>query len=184
MSKPFNELYDMWYKENKKEKSEKGGKYKGFSRSKFTTMMTGLLNDPDYEAEIAKLKDDQMIIEKSKPVAEFRKQMVEKVLRDHGVDKAEAEKAANEYEFSPKQVDSMYPIISEGIDKFMDLGYAFKFHQKKDFNSLIYKAPGDAGHKTYKNPANGESVEMNIDPHQVLVRKGGAPVWCKHRVGE
>jgi hypothetical protein len=181
MGKPFNELFDLWYKEGKKAKGEKG-KYQGFSRSKFTTMMTGLLNDPDYEAEICKLKGDDMVVEKTKPVAEFRKQMVEKVLRDHGVDKAEAEKAANEYEFSPKQVDSMYPIMSEGIDKFMDLGYAFKFHQKKDFNGLIYKAPGDAGHKVFKNPANGGTVEMDIDEHQVLVRKGGAPKWCKHKV--
>jgi hypothetical protein len=23
---------------------------------------------------------------------------------------------------------------------------------------------------------------MDIDEHQVLVRKGGAPKWCKHKV--
>lgn len=181
MSKSFNKLFDMWFDEEKKS-TKKGTKYKGFSRSKFTTLMTGLLNDPDYEAEIAKVKDDQVVCEKIQPVKEFRKQIVEKVLRDHGVDKAEAEKAAQTYEFTAKQIDSFYPVMAEGIDKYMDLGFAFKFHQKKDFGGLVYKAKGDSGRKKFKNPSNGSTVEMDIDEHKVLVRKSSAPAWCKHKV--
>jgi hypothetical protein len=184
MSKSFNELYDLWFDEEQKARKASGKdvKYKGFSRTKFTGLMTALVNDPEYEAEIAKSKEDGVVVDKIAPVKEFRKQMVEKVLRDYGVDKAEAEKAAQTYEFSAKQVDSFYPVIAEGIDKYMDLGFAFKFHQKKDFGGLIYKAPGDSGRKKFKNPSTGGTVEMDIDEHKVLVRKGGAPKWCKHKV--
>lgn len=182
MGKKFNELFDLWDEENKAQKKDKHLKYLPFSKEKFTALTVGLLNDPDYEADIVKQKNGEPVHEKSTPVKDFRTQMVEKVLLDYGVDKAEASKAAQDYQFSNRQAESIYPIITESIDKYMDLGYAFKFPSRDDFSCSIYKRSESGGEKVYKDPRTKESIKMKIAPHKILIKKGGAPDWKKQRV--
>lgn len=183
MSK-FNELFDLLKKENDEKISKKNGKRKGvpFSRGKFTNVAQGLLNDPDYEVEIIKTKNNEFVTESINPIKDFRKSFIEKVLVDNGVDKVKAAQAASKYNYSNKQVDALYPVISEGIDQYMRLGHTFRFMDKKDFTASISMSDVKGSEKSYRNPNKGNDVVTRIDDHKVLIKKSGAPRICKHRV--
>ena len=183
MSK-FNELFDMLKSENNEKISKKETK-KGtlpFSKGKFATVAHGLLNDPDYEVEIVKTKNNEFVTETITPIKDFRKNMIEKVLLDNGIDKQQASQAAAKYTYSVKQAECMYPIISESIDQFMRLGHSFRFLDKNDFSGSISMNDVEGSEKTYRNPNKGTEVTTRIDPHKVIVKKGGAPKCRKHRV--
>lgn len=182
MSK-FNEWYSACMDETVKRKAEKNVKTAfPFSKAKFAEVTKAMLNDPDYEAEIMRFKDNEAIVEKSQPVKEFRKQMLERVLIENGIDKQAAATAASKYEYSTKQAESIYPLIAEDIEKYMRLGYTFKFGDKEDFNGSIYMRHIDGYEKTFRDPSSGKEVPTKIDDHKVLVKKGGAPRNCKHRL--
>jgi hypothetical protein len=182
MSK-FNELIDALYEENSKKKKEKKVKTAfPFSKAKKAELTRGLLNDPDYEAEIVKYKDGAFVTETIKPVAEFRKQFIGKVLRDNGIDAQQAEHAVQHYEYSQKQAEAFYPVVAEDVETFMRLGYAYELGKKKDFNGAIYMRDVEGGEKVYHDPSTGKEIKTRIDPHKVIVKKGGAPRICKHRV--
>ena len=183
MSK-FNELFDLLKSQNEEKINKKNNKKKGvpFSRSKFTNVAQGLLNDPEYETEIIKTKNNEFITEKIQPVKDFRKAFIEKVLIDNGVDKVKAAQAAAQYEYTNKQSDNLYPIISETIDQYMRLGHTFRFMDKKDLSAAISVIDVEGSEKSYRNPNKGNDVTTRIDDHKVLVKKSGAPRICKHRV--
>lgn len=179
----FNKLFKLLFEENKKKKKEKKVKTAlPFSRSKKAYLTQALLNDPDYEAEIVKFKDGDFVTAKVNPVADFRKQMLEKVLVDHGIDKQEAAAAAKKYKYSLKQAEAIYPFMSEDVENYIRLGYTYRFLDKKDFSGAIYMRDIDGGVKTYHDPSNGKEVKSKIDPHKVIVKKGGAPRICKHKL--
>ena len=182
MSK-FNELFDALYKENEKKKKEKKVKTAfPFSKVKKAELTRELLNDPDYEAEVVKFKDGTFVTETIKPVAEFRKQFIGKVLKDNGIDAQQAEHATQNYQYSQKQAEAFYPVVSEDIENFMRLGYVYDLGKKKDFNGAIYMRDVEGGDKIYHDPSSGKEIPTHIDPHKVIVKKGGAPRICKHRL--
>ena len=180
----FNEWYSVAMEDSIKRKAEKNVKTAfPFSKPKFSELTRNLLNDPDYEVELVKFKDNELTVEKSQPVKEFRKQMLEKVLTDNGIDKQAAADAAAKYQYSAKQADTIYPLVSEDIERYMRLGYTFKFGDKEDFNGSVYMRHVDGYEKTFRDPSSGKEVPTKIDDHKVLVKKGGAPRNCKHRIG-
>ena len=182
MSK-FNELFDELYQENTKKKVEKKVKTAfPFSKAKKAELTRSLLNDPDYEAEIVKYRDGGFVTETIHPVAEFRKQFIGKILRDNGIDAQQAEHATQHYEFSQKQAEAFYPLVAEDIENFMRLGYAYELGKKKDFSGAIYMRDVEGGDKVFHDPSSGKEIKTHIDPHKVIVKKGGAPRICKHRI--
>lgn len=179
----FNKLYDLLWKENDAKKKEKKVKTAlPFSRSKKAALTQALLNDPDYEAEVIKFKDGDFVTQKIKPVSEFRHQFIEKVLTDHGIDKQEAANAAKKYKYSLKQAEAIYPVVSEDVENYIRLGFTYRFLDKKDFSGAVYMRDIPGGTKSYRDPSTGKEVKSKIDPHKVIVKKGGAPRICKHKL--
>ena len=111
-----------------------------------------------------------------------RKQFIEKVLTDHGVDKQEAESAADNYQYSLKQIEALHPFIAEEIEQYMRLGYTFKFNDKKDFSGSIHMRDIPGGEKEYRDPLSGKPITVKVDAHKTIVKKGGAPKICKHKI--
>jgi hypothetical protein len=179
----FNELFDLIYSENKKKKKEKGIKTAlPFSKSKKAQLTQALINDPDYEIEVVKMKEGKFVTEKLAPVKDFRKAFIEKVLIDNGIDKAAAADAAKKYKYNLKQAEALYPVMAEDIESYMRLGYTYRFNDKRDFSGAIYMRDMPGGEKVNRDPKSGNKVTSKIDPHKVLVKKGGAPRICKHKV--
>lgn len=182
----FNELYDLLKEENENKKQSSGDKKKNsfpFSKSKLAQMTQALLNDSDYEAEIVKFKNDEFVTETIKPVRDFREQMLGKVLADHGIDKQQVQASVENYAYSLRQAETLYPLMAETVEQWMRLGHAFRFNDKKDFSGSILLRDMPGGDKTYRDPSKGTEVRTRIDPHKVIVKKGGAPKICKHKLG-
>lgn len=181
----FNELYDLLKQENESKRGtgEKTKTSFPFSKSKLAQMTQALLNDPDYETEIVKLKNDEFVTETIKPVREFREQMLGKVLADHGIDKQQVQASIEDYKYSLRQAETMYPLMAETVEQWMRLGNTFRFNDKKDFSGAILLRDMPGGDKTYRDPSKGTEVRTRIDPHKVIVKKGGAPKICKHKLG-
>ena len=184
MSK-FNELYDLLKDENDKKKNKKKSKAPSlpFSKAKFSMIAQAFANDPDYETTLIKLKNDEYVEETVTPVKDFRKQFIEKVLVDHGIDKQQAANAANNYQYSLKQIEALHPFVAEEIEQYMRLGYTFKFNDKKDFSGSIHMRDIEAGEKEYRDPSSGKPITVRVDAHKTIVKKGGAPKICKHKIG-
>lgn len=164
-------------------KGKKGQKKTStFSRKDFGELSQGLINDSEYEMSTIKTKNGEYVEVISTPVVDFRNAFIKQVLTDHGVDKQEATKAAETYEFSAKQADTLYPIITEAVTQYMGTGKSFTFPNKKDLTASI-KLRDVAEHETeYKNRETGEVTKTKVDAHRQLVKKSSAPKWKKTKI--
>lgn len=167
---------------NNKQGGDSTMKNKAFSRKELARLTQGMLNDYEYEAEVVKTKDGKLTKEKKRPIEKFRKEFIEKVLVDNGVDKTQAEKAKKEYKFSEKQADALYEVASETAEKYMRKGFSYKFLEKDDFSASIKMKDVKGGTVTSRVPGSKDTVQTKIGDHKVLVKKSGAPKSKKTRL--
>lgn len=176
MSKGFKEL-----KKEIREEINKGEKKRTHSKNDFNKFAKAYVNDVDHVSYKVKGVDENgaPVKEEFKPVQDYRKGL-KKVLADFGVDKQEAEKIMNDYQF--KNVDGLYEFVSELLYEYMETGKKFQFVPKEDFNGSMWvdEDAGDDDWKEYRNPSKpGESVFTKRKPHKVLNRKSTCPNWLK-----
>ena len=178
----FNEVWDLLSEENREITKDKKSKNVPFSKKKKTMITQALLNDVDYEVDIIKTKDGEFETETVKPVEEFRKQFIGKVLMDNGIDKAQAETAVREYQYSQKQVESFYPVQMEDAEQFMRAGYTLKFLDKPDFSASVKMGTVDDRVITSKVPNSDKTTKTHEKEHMVLTKKSGTPKCCKEKL--
>lgn len=178
----FNEVWELLNAEN--EEITKGKKTKNvpFSKKKKTQITQALLNDVDYEVDIIKTKDGKFESETIKPVEEFRKQFIGKVLIDNGVDKAQAEEQVRNYQYSQKQCEAFYPVQVEEAEQFMRAGYTLKFLDKCDFSGSVKMIEVPDRVITGKVPNTDKITKTHEKPHMILTKKSGTPRCCKERL--
>ena len=178
----FNEVWDLLSEENKEITKGKKVKNVPFSKKKKTVMTQALLNDVDYEVDIIKTKDGAFETETVKPIEEFRKQFIGKVLIDNGIDKAQAETAVKEYQYSQKQCEAFYPVQMEDAEQFMRAGYALKFMDKPDFSAAIKMSEVPDRVITGKVPNTDKVTKTHEKEHLILTKKSGTPKCCKEKL--
>lgn len=159
---------------------------KSFSKSDFEKLVRAFVNTPDYECEIVKTKNGEMVKSTVNPVANFRG-MIRTILKDFGVDKAEAEKVMTEYEI---RTCDMYEFVSEIIYKYMEAGKKFDFINKEDFSgsmSLKFVEEEEKEYTEIRKKDADPSVPLKTfkqrkKAHKVLEKKSKCPKWLKERV--
>lgn len=178
----FNEVWDLLSEENKEITKGKKSKNVPFSKKKKSVLTQALLNDVDYEVDIIKTKDGAFETETIKPVEEFRKQFIGKLLVDNGIDKAQAEQAVREYQYSQKQCEAFYPVQMEDAEQFMRAGYALKFLDKPDFSASVKMSEVPDRVTSGKVPGTDTVTKTREKEHMVLTKKSGTPKCCKEKV--
>ena len=181
MSK-FSEVWDALYNDNMEITKEKKSKNVPFSRKKKADLTQALLNEVDYETTYVKTRNGEFVKEAVKPVEEFRKNFIGKVLLDHGIDKQAAEKAVREYKYSNKQADALYALETEDAEQYLRAGFTYKFPDKEDFSASIKMKDVPDTVSTVKAPQNGNIIKTREKAHKVIVKKSGTPKICKERI--
>lgn len=159
--------------------------YNRFSKKNFETLMLAMLNDPQFETEVARAKDGQLdTVEKIEVTKKFRK-FCRKIIEKCGVDSKESERIMTD-EFTFTNVDGLYEFFATAMYLYMSKGNRFDLIPKKDFKgSISMKKVG----KTVKTgPAHSPRTreylgdyETTKDEHFVLVAKSSCPAWLKKR---
>ena len=164
-------------------KELKKKKVVAFSATRFAEYTRDIMNDVNAIAKVSKSKDGKQISEEIPYVKEFRKQFIQKPL----MDTAQAENYADTVQFSKKQSEAMYPLVSSLITEYMqgrngDEKNSFKFLPTEKFNGRINLKHVDEATITSRNPSTGEQIKTLVKEHDVLVKKSSAPKTCKTRV--
>lgn len=170
--KTYKELF-----EEIRESMKNGGKCT-FSKEQFTDLARAYLNDTEAVVKVAKTKNGEMFTEETNVVKDFRK-MIERILIDFGVDKQEASKVIEDYQFT--NVDAMYGVCSELIYNYVDAGKKFTFIPKEDcVASLTIKEYEDEV-KYNKNPKDPEAepVPTLYKKHKKMKVESLTPSWLK-----
>lgn len=182
MSK-FNEVWELIHEENKKAAKGKKKMNVPYSKKKEDTLTQALLNDAEYEAAIFKSnKNGGYGPEISKPVSEFRRLFVGKVLTDSGIDKQQAADTAAKYEFTVAQAHAFNELAKENTEQFMRCGFTYKFHDKEDFSASIKMHHIDERVTNGRVPNSDVKTKTHEDEHMVIVKKSGTPRWGKTRI--
>ena len=167
----FNEVWEELHKSNMEVTKNRTNKNVPHSKKKKSLLTQALLNDVDYETTVVKSKDGAYTHEKQKPVEEFRKQFIGKVLSDNGVDKQQVEDAVRNYQYSQKQADALYGLETEDIEQYMRAGFSFKFQDKPDLSASIRMRDVEDRTVSAKSPATGEVTKTFEKAHKVIVPK-------------
>ena len=182
MSSNYSEVFGA-LKEKSKKKSKKGTTSSSFSRGDYATLTGAMLNDYDYEAKNVKCRNGEYVVETEKPVAAFREAFIGGVLKSAGVDKADAEKIIRDYNITQRQAETLYPCVSESIYQYMSTGKSFAFESKEDFAGSVKFREVEEHDSENRDPQTGQKVTSHIKAHKSLVKKCGAPKWCRKRLG-
>ena len=180
----FNELWDMLHAENIEATKTKKHHNVPYSKKKEDTLTQALLNDPDYEVEIIKSKGGEFQKETIKPVSEFRRLFIGKVLSDSGIDKQQAADQAAKYEFNGAQAHALNEIAKEGVEQFMRAGFTYKFHDKEDFSASIKMRDIEDRVTTGRVPGTDRKTTTREKAHKVIIKKSGTPRYCKERIDD
>lgn len=180
MSKTFTEVFTE-IKEGLSI-SAKGKPVKTFSRSDFDKLAKAFLNDVNYSTEVYSTRNGEVQTKTVNPVQGFRG-MIQAILRDFGVDKAEAERVMDStYEI--KNVNGLYEFVSELIYVYMDAGKKFEFMSKEDFIGNISLDEVEETEKDYiikKKDGSVNSYKVAKQKHKVLNKKSKCPQWKKSK---
>lgn len=134
-------------------KPDKDGQLSGsFKKSDYLNLAKAMLNTPDYSTEIVKSRNDEdgtVVTETLKPVEMFREKFLKPILKDCGVDAAEADMVMT---MEIKKVEGLYELVKELDYQYMMAGRNVDFLPKEDFKA-----------------------SMSIDHHDEFVRESRVP---------
>lgn len=160
----------------------KGKPRKSFSKADFEKVAKAYMNTPELEVIKVQKKGDSFTETPVKPVKAFR-QIIEKVLRDFGVDKADAAKVLEEgYEI--KTAAGLYEFVSELIYTYMDAGKKFDFMTKEDFiGGISLDTVDEVKDKLFTMKDKDGNIKgeylVSTGKHKQLVKKSKCPEWKK-----
>lgn len=163
-----------------KEEMANGGK-RTFNKELFSELSRAYLNDYSATTQVAKTKNGEMFTEEITPVDDFRK-FIERVLIDFGVDKQEATKIRDNYEFT--NADALYPICSELITNYLDTGKRFMFLPKEDCVASLLMDEYKEETKYNKNPRDPEAEPKATvyKKHRKIKCESTCPTWLRNIV--
>lgn len=173
----FNEYLES-IKVKNKEKVKNGGRVVStWSKKDFDNLLTAMLNDNDYEVDVCSVKHGEKITNKIKPVEDFRNKFVKAILESY-MDEADATEKAKHIKFSRSQVESMYPIMSEAIYRYIETGKKFSFMSKDDFiGSIGIKVMPETITENKKYNTKTKRKEF-----KTLKKRSSTPIWLKERI--
>lgn len=171
--KTYNELVN-----EVKEEMANGGK-RTFNKELFSELSRAYLNEYGATTKVAKTKGGEVYTEEITPVDDFRK-FIEKVLIDFGVDKQEATRIRDNYEFT--NVDALYPICSELITNYLETGKRFMFIPKEDCVASLLMDEYKEETKYNKNPRDPEAEPKATvyKPHKKIKCESVCPSWLRN----
>lgn len=153
-----------------------------FSRRGFAEMMQTMLNDVDYESSTCRVdKDGKMAKETFYPIRDFREKFILPIMLDCNLDKEDAKEKALKYNFGKSQVDSLYPVLSDGVYNYINSGKKFNFIPKEDFSASIAIKEQEECVKEY-NTRGGKKTKIKHKACKTLIKKSGTPSWLKDRM--
>jgi len=161
--------------------SKKGKPIVSFSRGDFDKLTKAFLNEIDYKVESVSTKGNELVTKEVFPVQLFRN-MIKTILLDFGVDKQEAQRIVESYEF--RNTDGLYEVCSELIYKYVDAGRKFDFIPKEDFNGSIVLKDVSEFVGQYTNIQDGQKISIRKEAHKLLKAKSRCPKGKKHKVNE
>lgn len=165
-------------KTKNKEKVKNGGRLVStWSKKDFDNLLTTMLNDVDYETEVCGVKHGEKVSTKIHPVKDFREKFVKSIMETY-MDEADAQEKSKHIKFSRSQVESMYPVISEAIYKYMESGKKFSFLTKDDFvGSISIKNMPETvtENKRYNTKTKRKAFKT-------LKKRSTTPSWLKERI--
>lgn len=154
----------------------KGGKMKPtFSKKMFSDVVNALVNDDEYVMETVQLKDGKPVNVVSTPVKEFRTKLLTPILEEVKMDRADIDKFIENYEFSPKQTEAMYDVMTSAIYEYMKVGKTFRFPSKNEFTASISLRKVEPS--IYENEKRGIKVQRG--EYLSLIKKSSCPQWRK-----
>lgn len=181
MSKTFTEVFTE-IKEGLSV-SASGKVVKTFSRSDFDKLAKAFVNEVGYTTETVSMRGGELQRKEVTPVKAFRG-MIQAILRDFGVDKAEAERVMDET-YTIKSVNGLYEFVSELIYVYMDAGKKFEFMPKEDFVGNIslddVEEETDKEYRIKKSDGTENVYYVTKQKHKVLNKKSKCPQWKKSK---
>jgi len=169
--------------QNKKEEIKKAAIASGkttFNRTQFDQLGTALLNEPGYVAKVAMTKGGKEIIEEKHPVEEFRDAMMGSLLKDAGLDSADAKKMIESYNFPTLP---LHGVVSAMVEEYLDAGKAFSFDRKDDMTCTLRMYHNDEEIKTSRTPGKaGSTTTSKYGAHRIVKSTSKCPPNKKVRI--
>ena len=156
-----------------------------FNKKKFETLMLAMINDIDYTAENAKIKNGEPTVAEVAVTKGFRK-FCRKLLESAGIDKLEAGRIETN-KFVITSIDGLYDFFTEAMYLYMDQGNQFDFPNKMDFRGGIRLVEIPESTKVYDARDLGGSgkvmgkVERTTKKHKKLKVKSSAPTYLSSK---
>lgn len=159
--------------------------YNRFNKKNFEKLMKAMLNDPEFETEVAHVKKGELdSVEKIRVTEGFRK-FCKKILEKFGVDKSESGRVLTS-DFTFDSTEGLYEFFATAIYLYIDNGNRFDLLPKKDFKgSLMIKNVAKSTKVTSAHSPQTRDYlgdfETTKEPHKVLVVKSSCPSYLKSR---
>lgn len=162
--------------------SAKGKPTKNFSRKDFDKLAKAFINEVGYTTEAVSMRGGELQRKEIKPVHGLRL-MLQAILLDFGVDKAEAARILED-SYTIKSVNGLYEFTSELIYQYMEAGKKFDFLTKEDFVGGI--TVDDVEEETRDYTIHSTDGTTNVykvtkGKHKVLNKKSKCPQWKKSK---
>lgn len=177
-------MKDLTVKEAIEVLSPKDGKKNRFNKKNFNTLMIALLNDPEFEEEVASYRNSELKLKKIMPTKGFRK-WCKNLLEQAGMDKKDASIVLDK-NFKFSDVNGLYEFFASALYEYINSGNKFNLLTKEDFNGSIYIKDVDESSKTAKqySPKTREylgTYKTTKKKHKVLVSSSKCPKYLKER---
>lgn len=160
--------------------------YARFSKRNFNDLMMALMNDTEFAAEVAVVKNKELAdIQKIFVAKEFRK-FLKKVLMKAGMDQSDAS-AVMDPSFEIDFTDGLYEFFATAIYEYVDAHNKFTLLPREDFDggSIALKTVAEKSTTSRcRNPKTQEDLglwERTTRKHKVLTVSSPAPAYLKTR---
>lgn len=163
---------------------EKG--YARFSKKNFNDLMLALMNDTEFAAEIAVVKNKQLAdIQKLFVAKDFRR-FLKKVLVKVGMDPSDAS-VVMEPSFEIDFTEGLYELFATAIYEYVDAHNKFALLPREDFDGgsiALRTVEEKSATSRCRNPKTQEDLglwERTTKKHKVLTVSSPAPAYLKTR---
>lgn len=154
------------------ESAASGGK-KTFNRTYFNELATAMINDPDYEKTEMKQKNGELVVDKTKPMADLRKSLIGSVAKAAGCDSAEQEKLVAGHQFP---VLPLYDLVEASIREYLvGVGKRFPLARQDNCSASLEATTVKATVKEVRKPGATESKKQRQGEYVKIKAKSTCP---------
>ena len=138
---------------------KKGKSPNKFSKKSFDSLMTAMINDPEFTEKVAVVKGGELKDIKDVAVSKGFRCFLRQVVEKAGIDSEESA-VVMEPSFTIDNADGLYDFITAAIYEYMDAGNTFELPPKEDFKGNISLSQKGESTKVseVKNPRTKESL--------------------------